>query len=97
MEKKEDSFSGIYDGMNVLYSKVEDMMGSAYMRVKSNPLDEDAKILLSDLNGIAQSILYLQTGFVKNYCEKDHEKVLMSAIKDKAESLGEVKLINKSK
>lgn len=97
MGKKDDAFSSIYDGMNVLYSKVEDMMGSAYMRVKNDSTDEDAKILLNDLNDIAQSILYLQMGFVENYCDKNLVSVLVGAIKDKVDSLSEIKQVNKKR
>lgn len=91
MEKNNDNFSEIYDGMNAVYSKVEDLMGSAYNKVKNNPNDEDALRLLNELNEIAQSLLYIQMEIVKTYCDKTIINRLIGAIEDKVESLSTIK------
>lgn len=87
MSNSDSNFSSIYNGMDGIYSKVEDLMGSVYLRIKNNPNDEDAKRLLDELNKIAQSILYVQMDFVKNYCNKDIVVKAIGELKDKANSL----------
>ena len=87
MVKDNDNFASIYDGMDAVYAKVEDLMGRVYVRIKNDPKDEDAKNLLVELNEIAQSLLYIQMEIVKSYCDKELVGRLVSAINDKVNSL----------
>ena len=47
---------------------------------------------IDELNDIAQTTLYIQMGFVENYCDKRVINVLIGEIKDKVESLSDIKV-----
>ena len=87
MNKVDDNVLSFYNGLDGIYSKVEDLMGSVYLKIKNDPSNVEAKEMLAELNSIAQSILYVQMDFVKNYCNKDVIVKVIGELKDRANSL----------
>ena len=87
LNKVDDNVLSFYNGLDGIYSKVEDLMGSVYLKIKNDPSNVEAKEMLAELNSIAQSILYVQMDFVKNYCNKDVIVKVIGELKDRANSL----------
>lgn len=77
----------LYNGLDAIYSNVEDLMGKVYIKVKNDPNDEDAREILDELNKIAQSIIYVQMDYVKNNFNKDVVIKVIGELKDRANSL----------
>ena len=94
---KKDNFSSVYDGMDVLYSKVDDLMGMIYKDLKKGISDNKTEKFLSDLKKIAQCVIYIQAGIVKNYPDKKKVSVLLGAVNSKAEELEKISDIRVNK